>query len=109
MPESVGYAHECFAFQPAVAACTERPTSFGFDASRQPSAPPSIFYQAMNVFVGDDPQRSVLVMRMVNAIVFVALLSVALFSRRLAPQWRSPPRLFWFPSAFRPPTRVVGR
>ena len=56
----------------------------------------------MNVFVGDDPQRSVLVMRMVNAIVFVALLSVALTV--LAPAIRSavasPLPLSWFLGLF---------
>ena len=81
VPESVGFAHECFAFQPAVtAACTESLTNTLVSTQRvnnRQGLYPSIFYRVMNLFVGDDPQRSVLVMRMVNAIVFVALLSLA--------------------------------
>ena len=91
VPESVGFAHECFAFQAAVtAACTESLTNTLVPTQRVNNSQglyPSIFYRAMNVFVGDDPQHSVLVMRMVNAIVFVALLSVALTV--LAPAIRS--------------------
>ncbi len=81
VPESVGVAHECFAFQPAVtAACTERLTETLVPAERvnnRQGLYPSSFYRVMNVFVGDDPQRSVLMMRLFNAIVFVALLSLA--------------------------------
>jgi hypothetical protein len=91
VPESVAFAHECFAFQPAVtAACTESLTNTLVPTQRvnnRQGLYPSFFYRVMNVFVGEDPQRSVLVMRMVNAIVFIALLSVALTV--LAPAIRS--------------------
>jgi hypothetical protein len=91
VPQSVGFAHECFAFQAAVtAACTESLTNTLVSTQRvnnRQGLYPLIFYRVMNVFVGEDPQRSVLVMRMVNAIVFVALLSVALTV--LAPAIRS--------------------
>ncbi len=91
VPQSVGFAQECFAFDAsATAACTQTLTSALVPTERVNSLKgwyPSSFYRVMNVFVGDDLQRSVLVMRMFNAAVFVALLALALTV--LAPSIRS--------------------
>ena len=81
-PESVVVANVCFAFEPAVtAACAEGLTDTLVPAVRvnnREGLYPSSFYRVMHVFVGEDPQRSVLMMRLFNAIVFVSLLSLAL-------------------------------
>ena len=82
VPESVGYAHECFASQESTtAACTEVLSDALVPTDRVNNVQglyPTVFYRAMSAFVGPDAERSVLIMRMVNTFIFIGLLALAL-------------------------------
>jgi len=91
VPESVGFAHECFAFDAEVTAnCSE-----GLSANVVPTdrvnnvqgVYPGGFYRVMGLLVGPDEVRSVLAMRVLNALIAVVLLALAL--RVLTPGIRS--------------------
>lgn len=91
VPENVGFAHECFAYDAAVtAACAGDLTRSLVPTDRVNDVQglyPSGFYRVMGLFVGPDEERSVLVMRVLNALIVIALLAVAL--RILTPAIRS--------------------
>jgi len=82
VPDSVGFAHECFAYQDTrTAACAAGLTNELVPTDRVNNVQglyPTIFYRVMNAFIGPDIGRSVLVMRMVNALIFTGLLGLAL-------------------------------
>lgn len=82
VPESVGYGHECFAYQESrTAACAEGLSDALVSTDRVNNVQglyPTAFYRVMNAFVGPDAERSVLVMRMVNTFLFIGLLALAL-------------------------------
>jgi len=72
----------CFAFNPeASGACTLEWTQRGdlsvTDRGNFAGTYPPLFYAAMSVFAGEDIQLSVIVMRLVSAGVFLALLAAA--------------------------------
>jgi len=83
VPQSVGFAHECFAYDASITAACTAGLSEGVVATDRVNNVqglyPTLFYRTMHVFVGDDPQRSVLAMRMFNAVLFVALMTLALW------------------------------
>lgn len=91
VPESVGFAHECFAFDASVtAACTVNLSDTLVSTERVNNSAglyPTLFYRTMNTLVGPDEQRSVLMMRLVNAAIAAGLLALAL--RILTPPVRS--------------------
>jgi len=91
IPQSVSFAHECFAYDASITADCTDVLSDGLVATERVNNVqglyPTLFYRTMHVFVGEDPQRSVLVMRMFNAVLFVALLTLALWM--LTPAIRS--------------------
>ncbi len=91
VPESVGFAHECFAYDATVtAACTEALSERVVATDRVNDVQglyPGTFYSAMGLLVGPDEQRSVLLMRVANALIAVALLALAV--RVLSPAIRS--------------------
>lgn len=91
VPESVGFAHECFAYDATVtAACSEGLSDRVVATDRVNDVQglyPGTFYQVMGVFVGPDEERSVLVMRLFNALIAAGLLALAL--RVLSPGIRS--------------------
>ena len=91
VPESVGFAHECFAYDATVtAACTEPLGSALVSTERVNDTVglyPQAFYRTMHAFVGPDEQRSVLSMRLVNAAIAAGLLALGL--RILTPPIRS--------------------
>ena len=91
VPESVGFAHECFAYDATVtAACTEDLSDQVVATDRVNNVQglyPGTFYSVMGLFVGPDEQRSVLIMRVVNVLIAVSLLALAL--RVLSPAIRS--------------------
>ena len=83
----------CYAFRPEQsAACQENPESWPADIdTRSPanvSLYPHTYYNAMRVFVGPDVERSVLVMRVVNAALFVAVIGLALSLLPRPERWR---------------------
>ena len=91
VPESVGFAHECFAYDATVtAACTTGLGDRLVPTDRVNNVQglyPGTFYSAMGLFVGPDEERSVLTMRLVNALIAVGFLALAL--RVLTPAVRS--------------------
>ena len=91
VPESVGFAHECFAYDPTVtAACAAGLTDQVVATDRVNDVQqlyPGMFYGTMGLLVGPDEQRSVLLMRLINVLIAVGLLSLAL--RVLPPAIRS--------------------
>jgi len=91
LPESVAYAHECFASDGRVtAACSESLTNELVITERVNDIQglyPTGFYRTLGLFVGPDQQRSVLVMRLFNAAVAAAFLLLAV--RVLVPAIRS--------------------
>jgi hypothetical protein len=91
VPESVGFAHECFAYDASVtAACTEQIGSGLVSTERVNNTAglyPTSFYRVMNTLVGPDEQRSVVMMRVLNAAIAAGLLALAL--RVLTPAVRS--------------------
>lgn len=91
VPESVGFAHECFAFDASVtAACTVNLPDTLVSTERVNNSAglyPTLFYRTMNTLVGPDEQRSVLMMRLLNAAIAAGLLALAM--RVLTPAVRS--------------------
>lgn len=91
VPESVGFAHECFAYDASVtAACTEQLGTELVSTERVNNTAglyPTGFYRVMNTLVGSDEQRSVVLMRVLNAALAAGLLALAL--RVLTPGIRS--------------------
>ena len=91
VPESVGFAHECFAYDATVTAnCAEGLSSSVVATDRVNNVQglyPSDFYRVMGLLVGPDEVRSVLSMRVANALIAVGLMALAL--RVLAPGIRS--------------------
>lgn len=91
VPVSVAFAHECFAYDASVtAACTDRLDDSLKATERVNNTAglyPALFYRTMNVLVGPDEQRSVLLMRIVNAALAASLLALAM--RVLTPAVRS--------------------
>jgi len=83
VPESVGFAHACFAYDSTTnAGCTLTLTDQLRATDRANSIQglyPTSFYRAMGVFVGDDVQRSVVAMRIFNAALLVVIVALALW------------------------------
>jgi len=80
----------CFAFHPDIDASCWDPTTSGLTTVTRANADglyPPVFYAVMSVFASDDVQRSVIVMRIVNAAFAVALLTGAFIAlpRRIRP------------------------
>ncbi|MBO1750938.1 DUF2142 domain-containing protein [Actinotalea sp. BY-33] len=70
----------CYAFEPTLSAgCQERVPSLAdqeqvlSDRGNFAGSYPPVFYAVMSVFAGDDLARSVVIMRLVNALLFVGL------------------------------------
>ena len=82
VPQSVGFAHECFAYDATVtAACVEPLSSALVSTERVNNTAglyPTAFYRVMNTLVGSDEQRSVVMMRVLNAAIAAGLLALAL-------------------------------
>lgn len=91
VPQSVGEAHECFAFDAAVtAACSDFLTTELVTTERVNNVQalyPTTFYRTLGLLVGPDIQHSVLMMRLLNAALASLLLGLAL--RVLTPSVRS--------------------
>lgn len=91
VPESVGFAHECFAFDSAITAACARDLSDSLVSTQRVNNTaalyPDGFYLTMSMFVGPNEQLSVLMMRVVNAAIAAGLLGLAL--RILTPAVRS--------------------
>ena len=91
IPQSVGFAHECFAYDASItAACADDLRDVLVSTERVNNTVglyPTLFYRAMGTLVGPDEQRSVLLMRMLNAALAAGLLALAL--RVLTPAVRS--------------------
>lgn len=91
VPMSVAFAHDCFAYDASVtAACTDRLEASLAATERVNNTAglyPTFFYRTMNFLVGPDEQRSVLLMRIVNAALAASLLALAM--RVLTPAVRS--------------------
>ena len=88
LPEDVFQAHACFAFRSENdASCADRLTNIWMVSTTRVNQTaglyPGGFYEVMGVFVGADAERSVLVMRLVNAGLAIVLLLGALL---LAPR-----------------------
>lgn len=82
IPADVALAAECFAFRAEQAATC--PLAEGEMESRQrgnwfDNGYPPVFYAAMNVFVSDDLSTSIVLMRSVNAIAYVGILTGLFF------------------------------
>jgi hypothetical protein len=82
VPASVAQAAGCFAFHPETSAhCQagllyeDAPRLVNTDRGNFTGGYPPVFYATMSLFVGDDVSRSVLAMRLVNAALFVGLLT----------------------------------
>ncbi len=86
VPAAVVDAASCYAFKPEVSAgcVTGLPDAFVVTdrANDVQNLYPTLFYRAMSLLVGPDVERSVLVMRLMNALIASVLLGFAL---RLAP------------------------
>ena len=91
VPASVGFAHECFAYDASItAACADSLTADLMPTDRVNNVQglyPGTFYSVMGLFIGPDKDRSIAVMRVVNALIAVGFLALAL--RLLAPAIRS--------------------
>lgn len=91
VPESVGFAHECFAYDATVTAdCSEDLSANVVATDRLNNVQglyPGGFYRVMGLLVGPDEVRSVLAMRVLNALIAAGLLALAL--RVLTPGIRS--------------------
>ena len=91
VPESVGFAHECFAYDATVTAnCADELPASVMATDRVNNVQglyPSGFYRVMGLLVGPDEVRSVLAMRVANALIAAGLLALAL--RVLTPGIRS--------------------
>lgn len=83
VPQTVGFAHECFAYDSSVnAGCTLALSNELRATDRANSIQglyPTSFYRVMGVFVGDDVQRSVTAMRLFNAALLVVIVALALW------------------------------
>lgn len=77
VPEIVRYASKCFAFQPEQSAtCVDDLDATLVASDRIDRGDyPGLYYEVMRIFVGEDPVRSILVMRFFNATLAVLLLS----------------------------------
>lgn len=91
IPRSVAFAHECFAYEASVtAACAADSDDSLVPTERVNNTAglyPALFYKTMNLLVGPDEQRSVLIMRLMNAALAAGLVALAL--RVLWPAVRS--------------------
>ena len=91
VPESVGFAHECFAYDAAVTAACATQLGSGLTSTERVNNVqglyPTGFYRVMALLVGPDVQHSVLLMRLLNAALASVLLALAL--RVLTPALRS--------------------
>lgn len=79
LPESVFQAHACYAFRGEVdASCADILTDIVMVSTNRVNQTaglyPGGFYEVMGLFVGADVERSVLIMRLFNAVLAVALL-----------------------------------
>lgn len=87
VPQDVAEAFRCYAFDPAQdASCAESLTADLVPTTRVNATAglyPEWFYRSMGIFVGEDPQASVLSMRVVNSVLAASLLLAALL---LAPR-----------------------
>lgn len=88
LPESVFQAHACYAFKPDTnASCADLLTNIVLVSTTRVNQTaglyPGGYYEVMGLFVGSDPDRSVLVMRLFNAVIAIALLGTGLL---LAPR-----------------------
>ena len=77
VPEVVRYASDCYAFQPEQSAsCVDDLSAALVPSDRiDRGSYPGWYYEFMRVFVGNDPERSILVMRFFNVALAGLLLS----------------------------------
>jgi hypothetical protein len=82
VPEALSHSAVCFAFHPETSAECQDPW-FHQESDRLVTTDrgnfageyPPVFYYTMNFFVGDDVSRSVVLMRLVNAALFIGVMT----------------------------------